>query len=505
MKKIIFTVLIVCFADVASAQGITFQMGEKTNKKAYDTKMIRIVEGMQDGQLFVVEPELKAISGPKSNPVKSVKVRLCDREWNDTKSITLSDSKKSGIGDAFRSGNRLHVVISKNVDKKLVVRHVAFNAQSLEIVNDEPLVDIPIQKNDEAFVWTVASPNGQYHSVVYAVWSEKGESKVVAMLFDNNMKKLWEQRLFYSDVFNVIVTDNGMVATMRIGMAGDDKSVTAFRVNLATANGEKHGEYVLNADVSDVALLNCDGDNVLAVVLEGKGGYGAIRVGTLGNRRYTGLWGLVFDLDKQQIRVGNRYPFTDEDIRTFSNDSKGTTYAKREIIFLRKVDDCTTPQGGAVLYQHAWHEETRNVKTGMTSNETVYSQGILLVQANMNGELTVSRLPQNNQNAGWPKVGADLFAYGNKLYVVTNESKDETDQYTPDQPAQRSKSLFMANAALAVYWFTPEGEGGKKMLEKEQKALLSTPLFAGEGGRFHFLTTSSLAPHISTLTLPANQ
>ena len=213
MKKIIFTVLIVCFTGVASAQGITFQMGEKTNKKAYDTKMIRIVEGMQDGQLFVVEPELKAISGPKSNPVKSVKVRLCDREWNDTKSITLSDSKKSGIGDAFRSGNRLHVVISKNVDKKLVVRHVAFNAQSLEIVNDEPLVDIPIQKNDEAFVWTVASPNGQYHSVVYAVWSEKGESKVVAMLFDNNMKKLWEQRLFYSDVFNVIVTDNGMGMT----------------------------------------------------------------------------------------------------------------------------------------------------------------------------------------------------------------------------------------------------------------------------------------------------
>ena len=110
MKKTIFTILIVCFAGVASAQGITFQMGEKTNKKAYDTKMIRIVEGMQDGQLFVVEPELKAISGPKSNPVKSVKVRLCDREWNDTKSITLSDSKKSGIGDAFRSGNRLHVV-----------------------------------------------------------------------------------------------------------------------------------------------------------------------------------------------------------------------------------------------------------------------------------------------------------------------------------------------------------------------------------------------------------
>ncbi len=502
MKKTILTLFIICLASVASAQNFKYQMGEKTNKKAYDTKMFRIAEGMHEGQLLVVEPELKAVSGIGINPVKSVKVRLCDIEWNDTKSVTLNNSKKCTIGEVFRTGNRFHVLISNNVDKKLTVRHVAFDAQNLDIVDDKSLAEVSLQKDDETAVWTISSPNGMYHGVVYAVWGKK-DRKVMAMLFDSEMNKLWERQLFYTDVLNVIVTDNGTLVTMRMGMVEDHKELTAFRVNMVTADGEKHGEYVLDADVSDVALLNCDGSRVLAVALEGKGGYGLLRMGALGSRQYTGLWGLVFDIDEQKIAVANRHPFTDEDIRNFCNDAEGATYNKREIYYIHKLDECITPQGGAALYQHAWHEETRNVRTGMTYNETVYSKGILLVQANMQGELIVSNIPQNNQNASWPKVGADVFVHGDKVYVFTNESKEESDKYTPGQPAKRSKSLVMANAALAAYWFTPDGQGAKKVIEKERKALLSTPLYAGQDGRFYFLTTSSLAPYISTITLPS--
>ena len=501
MKKIILTLFIVCLAGVASAQNINYQMGEKTNKKAYDTKMFRIAEGMQEGQLLVVEPKLKAMSGFGINPVKSVKVRLCDMEWNDTKSVTLNNTKKCTIGEAFRTGNRFHVLVSSDVDKKLTVRHIAFDAQNLDIIADKELADVPLQKDDETAVWTVCSPNGMYHGVVYAVWGKK-ERKVVAMIFDKEMNKLWERQLFYSDVLNVIVSDNGTLVTMRMGMVEDHKELTAFRVNMVTTDSEKHGEYVLDADVSDVALMNCDGSRVLAVALEGKGGYGLLRMGALGSRQYTGLLGLVFDLDEQRITVANRHPFTDEEIRTFCNDAEGSTYNKREIYYIQKVDECTTPQGGAVLYQHAWSEETRDIKTGMTYNETVYSKGILLVQSNMQGELTVNSIPQNNQNASWPKVGADVFVQGNRVYVFTNESKEESDEYTPNQPAKRSKSLLMANAALSAYWFTPDGQGAKKVIEKERKALLSSPLYAGQEGRFYFLTTSSMFPHISSVTLP---
>ena len=507
MKKIILTSLIVCLAGTMSAQNFNFQMGEKANKKAYESSMIRMAEGVQEGQLLVVEPELKpvAVGGYSANSVKAVKVRLCDMEWNDTKSITLDNTKKCRINEVFRTDNRFNILVSNDLNKKLTVRHVVMDAQNLDIVSDNLLAEVPLQKGDETLVWAVSSPNGQYHGVVYGVWGKKDYRKVVAMLFDQNMNKLWERRLAYSDVLDVIVTDDGTIATMRMGMVENNKDITAFRVNVANADGEKHGEFILDADVSEVALLGCENDKVVAVALEGKGGYGLLRIGVLGNRQYTGIWGLVFDLNEQNITVGNRHPFTDEEIRTFCNDSKGETYSKREIYFLRKVDQCLTPQGGAVLYQHAWHEETRNMKTGMTMSETVHSKGILLVQANMQGELTINGIPQNNQNASWPKVGADVFVHDGKVFVVTNESKEESDEYTPELPAKRSKSLIMANSALAVYWFTPDGQGAKKMLEKENKTILCTPLYAGSGDRFYFLAMSSIYPHICTVTLPSNQ
>lgn len=495
--------LAMCCTSIVAAQGIEYRMGETTNKAATQPTMVRIVEGADSGQLLVVEPKLKAVYTALSNPVKAIRVRLCDRDWKDSKSITIDDTKKYAIGDAFSTDGRLHVLLSCAEEQVLKVRHVALDASSLDILADKTMAEAQLMKGDETYVWLLASPNGLYHGVVYAVWSEKQESSVVAMLFDSAMNKRWEQRLEYSDVSDVIVTDDGTIVTIRMGAVEDNKSLTAFRINKATAEGVKHGQFVLNADVSDVALLNSQGGKVLATALEGEGGYGLLRLGSLGSRKYTGLWGLVFDLDKGEISVGNRHPFTDEELMALANGDEESTPDKRWLYYVGKLDCCQTANGGVALYQHSWHEATRDMRTGMTTSETVRCKGILVVQADMDGMLTVNRIPQNNQYANWPKVGADVFAHGKRIYVVTNESKDEADEYTPGRPAKRSKSFLFANTALAVYWFNPDGTAGKRVVERERKALLSSPLSKGHGNRFHFLTISSLAPYISTLTLPA--
>lgn len=501
MKRTLLFFLLAGIAGILTAQDIEFCMGEKTNKKAYSASMIKIAEGAQEGQLLVVEPELKAVAvgGYSANSVKALKVRLCDMEWKDVKSVTIPNSKGSLVEELFLTDGSMHTVVSAVADKKLKTRHLALDAQTLDVTVDELLVDESLEKGDESNVWSVSSPDGQYHGLVYAVWGKR-ESRAVAMLFDRNMNKLWEHSLAYSDVFHVIVTNSGSLVTMRMGMVEDNKDITAFRVQMVNAEGERHGEYILDADVSDVALLNAEGPRVLAVALEGKGGYGLLRMGTLGHRQYTGLWSLVFDIDRQEISVANRHPFTDDELLTLANEAAGAKVTDRSIYFVRKVDDCSTPQGGAALYQHAWKVETRDSR-GMSQSETVHSQGILLAQADMQGALTINRIPQNNQNAGWPDVGADVLAHGDRVYVVTNESKDESDEYTPDKPAKRSKSLLLANMAVAVYWFTPDGQGAKKVVERERKALLKTPLSAGQADRFYFLTTGSLSPHISMIKL----
>ena len=498
MRKIILTVLLMTYVGLVCGQDFQFRMGEKSNKKANAPTMIHILEGRQEGQLLLVEPILKAVTGPFSNPVKSITVRQCDMEWNDAASVTLADTKEHSLLAAFLSGDSLHILLSHGEKTLLRMRHVVLDARSLSVVSDNVLRDVSIQKGDEYKVWTANSLGGQYHGMVYAVWSKKGPSTAVAMMFDNNMNKLWESELEYSDIHDVLVTDGGTIATTRLGVIDDNKDITAFRINMANADGVKHGEFVLEADVSDMALLNTDGHKVLAVALEGKGGYGALRIGSLGNRSYTGVWGLVFDMDAQKISVSNRHAFTDEEIRLFENLSAGAKMLSQKIDYVRLLDYCTTPQGGAALYQRAWKVEVRR---GATSSETVHSVGILLVQADMRGELTINRIPQCNQNADWPKVGANVFPYNGKVYVLTNESKHETDEYTPDKPAQLSRSILMANAALALYWFTPDGQGAKQLLERERKAILYAPTYAGSNGRFYFLA-GAIHPCLSSITLP---
>lgn len=500
MKRIFFAFTALLLTVTVSAQRVDFRMSENSNKKAYSPTLIRLVEGMQMGEMLVVEPELKAVSGPMTNPVKALKVRLCDMEWNDTKSVVIDETKGVGIREAFRSGNRLHVLFCQEEKNLLKLRHVILDAQSLDIVADNALVDVTMNKGDEGYVWTATSPDGQYHGVVYAVWPKKGDAMAGVQMYDKEMNKLWDRPLAYSDIYQILVCDNATVATIRPGTIDNNNDITAFRLNIATAEGEKHGEFVLNADVSDVALMACEGGKVLATALEGKGGYGILRIGSLGSRSYTGVWGLVFDLNSQRISVSNRHPFDDDDIRLFDNLSADTKPLNHKTNYVRLLDHCTTPQGGAALYQRAWKEETRNTRTGMTMSETVHSMGIMMVQANMDGELTISSIPQNNQNADWPDVGADVFPYNGKVYVLTNESKHETDEYTPDNPAQRSRSLLMANAAVAIYWFTPDGKGAKQMLEKERKAILYSPAFAAGNGRFYFLA-GSIKPCLSSITI----
>lgn len=77
MRKIALTILLTLSVGLANGQEITFHQGEKSNGKAYAPTMIHIVEGLQEGQLLVMEPEFMAVSGPLTNPVKAVSVRQC--------------------------------------------------------------------------------------------------------------------------------------------------------------------------------------------------------------------------------------------------------------------------------------------------------------------------------------------------------------------------------------------------------------------------------------------
>ena len=93
-----------------------------------------------------------------------------------------------------------------------------------------------------------------------------------------------------------------------------------------------------------------------------------------------------------------------------------------------------------------------------------------------------------------------MLDHDGTICVITNESKDESPEYNPSIAAKRSKSLLMANAALAAYCFSPDGKGSKQMLASDGKYLIQSRLHRFGNGKYYFLSGGN-APQISYIIL----
>ena len=487
MKRL-FLLLAFAVCTVASAQQYTFRQAEEGFKKAYLPQSIRIVPGVQEGQVLTVEPKFNMF-----HTIKGIRIKLFDSELKEIQSIEIGDMKHAHIEHATRIGDNLHVVMGCVGKRNFYIKHLVVDATTLEVKSDSLLLNIDFSKKEDCYYRTVTSPNGQNLGVVYSLVDEKAkQAQTKALLFDNTMHKVWEQSLYYGALEQILLTDRGELVTSTL-VEDSESDGTVMLYNAADASGVKHGECVVKDDIQQMTLLQYAGGKVLATALEQQGG------GLLSKALYTGYHVYLFDMNEERLAVDNRHPFSGDDIRVLENEEKvDLTFLKTNHVCL--MDQISTPWGGAVLYHRMWMEGFQNMRTG-ASSEKVYSKGILVVNVDTLGNIVWSRgIMQNNQNASWPAVGADIFLHNGNLCVVTNESKKETDEYTPTQPAKSSSSFLLANCALSIYSFTPEGQGSKKMLATDGKFMLFSPVCAAENG-IYYLLTGGYSPQMSRLTI----
>lgn len=490
---------IACLTGVSNAQQIHFQQGDKSNKKAFLTHLIHIAEAPKKDKYLVVEPEIKF-----ANITKRIKVRMCDIDWNDEMVAEIPDTKKNEIEEIFLNGDRLHLLLSSEDDDILKLRHIELNGTTLDILSDSILTSKEFHSKESGWLCTASSPDGTMHCVVQ-VTNRKGDSpQAHAILFDDEMKPIWDQKLECGYIQQVIVTDRGEVVTATIGYTPDNKDVSVIRFNVADANGAKTMELLEKPTLLNIALLNYADGKIVATSLEGSGAY---RFSTqnydyvVGEDDFSGVYALCFDANTGRLVNSSTHTFTPDDMRVFENEDS-TTRVGSEINYISLVDKCTTPQGGAALYQRTWKSVTINNRTGATNATSVFRLGMLLFQVDMNGTITsTTPIRQNNQNTDGPKIGSEIFPYNGKVYLMTNESIHETDEYTPKVPAKGSRSIIKANTGLSIYTITTDGQVEKQTLEKERDAILLTPVFAGSNGKFHFISGGN-HKRLSTITIP---
>lgn len=480
MKKVFSILILAIIVSVASAQSISFQQGKKANKKAHAPKAIKILPGASDGQFIMVDPDVTAMGY-----VEGINVRLVDGDWNDIKRTEISNTADYDITNSFINGNNIHLVITKYDKGSFLARHISLNKSSLKIMSDSVLLNIKLSKGEECYYWTASSMEKNFYGLVYAVYSKKSNmASTKAILYDADMKKLCSEPLKNHGVHQMLVTENGEIVTATL--VGP-----VFSINVLDLEGAKAGNFEVKENVEQMSLLSYVDGKVVLTALESNGN---------GNKRkFSGFHAYQYDLEVDKLVVNNIHNFTESEIRVFLNEDVKSKVKSNSVDCIFRQDNLSTPDGGAVVYQRTWSETVRDMSTGMTS-EKITSMGVLMVKVNNNGEIVWTRgIMQNNQNAGNSIVGPILFNNGNNIYLLTNESKNEDDVYDPTKPAKRSKSLIFANSALAVYGFSPDGNGFKKMLEKDEKTMILGPLFNIGKDKFSLLT-GTISPKISTIS-----
>ena len=370
MKKIISLLLLTAVVGMAAAQNIAYQQGEKTNKKAYQSSMIKLLPGNKQGEIVSVEPELKAVTtmGDPNHSIKSVLVRLVDAEWNETQSVKIANTAEWGISDAFRTESKIHLLLDNVEKQNYTIRHVALDAATLQVSVDEHLMKTTLEKGSEGYFLTATSPDGQYHGVVFSALGKKNvviETRMI--LFDKEMNKVWEQKVDNNIAHKMLVSNQGDIVIYSMSFTDKSKDETVVRFNAANAQGVKYGEFVTADDIDQLALLQYKGGNLVATALEGQGGRSLIQFslpGHVAGRHYLAVHSYLFDMNVGRLTADNRHEFTDDEACVFFN-TKVPPIVKPD--FLTQVDHrrwrlCALPphmESGDAQHQDG-HDRQRN-------------------------------------------------------------------------------------------------------------------------------------------------
>ena len=493
MKRTILTFVLVILTVFVYGQTFQFQQGKKPNKKAYVSNVIRLLPSNTEGQVFLVEPDFNV-----ALKVKCIKASFVDMDWKASISVKLPNTQGNTIEGVFQSSEGYHIVLSNRESKLCVLRHLVLDASSLQITKDVVLHTAEIDGGKNGWYTTATSPNGQFFVAVYTCWNTKNKrvEQSQAMLYDNNMVLQWNYPTFSDGpAQQIFLSDNGSVIVSYMGY-NSNSNETMVRFTAADEFGVSQGGFVTVDNIEQLSIVQYSDGKVLATALESD-----IQRGLMKDKLcYLGARVYVYDMANSRLVADTPHTFTDDEMRVFLNEDKEKSVGKKCVDYVQPLHQIATTNGGAVLFQRIWSVETIDSRTGMKS-ETVHSKGLLLLKADMSGQIEwVRGIMRNNQNAKWPSVGADMLVQDDKIFVFINESEDESDEYNPQKPAKRSKSLIITNTALAAYWFTPDGQGSKKVIAKDGKYLLGSPLYNAGKGKYYLLT-SGASPKVSILQI----
>ena len=492
MKKTILSTIAIILSLTGLSQNITFSMGEKGNRAGYDPTTIIVDKAISPGNYYSVEPNYSIF-----RKTKGIMVREVTKDFSELHRVDIPNTKEDEIYHVHRNGNQMNILIIHCDKKQYSLRHVAVDLLSFTITSDSLIIDKKIGKKVYPYDWLAISPSGNYLAYIYAFVDEKNDqSEVLAMVFDRSMKRRWQRFLPVRTISQILVTDDGRLATA--GHLNDiDNNTAVIEASISDSLNTRNAFFSTKNVIGQLSLLNVYGDKLLMSALEcdkGIGWAGGFLSGFVVTHGavYTGFSTYLFDIGDSRVAGTESHTFDKEDARVFYNESIMSRIISDDINLLSARAQLPLTNGGAVLYGRTWKEKTTRTSTGATSS-TYHYMGMLLVKVDSTAHIVWTRpiMHSNGINADFSESAeTDIVSVDNDIILITNESASEPKTYEPNQAA--TGAFLISHGAIAAYRFSPEGNVTKKMLIDEGTNMIKTRLRLQDDGDFTFIASKAL-------------
>jgi|GEM_PF-1513928 len=468
MTKFLTAALISLSFTASTAQQVKINWGEESKTElvfnsfvnGQGTDMIKLCFESHGGGLFSGARKITPILVRYSDKLSELNVRKYEVDEDNMQFNTLLSVK----GKLYMFTNRY--------DKES--KSTTFYCQALDITTLNPVGKVitlgsfdAINKSSQSTVgYELSQDSSKILLFGLSPYSKKDNEKYYMAVYDNDMKKIWENtvelpyRDKYVTVFDKLVTNEGKVAIVikhydqevsRESISQDGERVPSYKTKFIVFDDSKSKpvEYILNINNKYVHTLQVTDDNANNLVLFG-----------LYKERYngyvSGFFVTTIDKTTKEATTKKMAAFPEELVEQVKKDKQGSDKERDpgfgpQFRLVDIVDRNDKSKDYLIEYSSEVYHPASSYYNGRTTVYTpaywVYRYGdIIDICTKANGSTVMTRIPKLQASTNIRMYSNfKALPYKDKLLLFYNDDKDNIDRditKKPDDVDKFHKSVF---------------------------------------------------------------
>lgn len=357
------------------------------------------------------------------------------------------------------------LLVDSSARGKTTILRAKLKTDPLSLEGMDTVDNYTYGRKDLCKVWGAVSPNGRYLAVLTIVqYRERKDYISVTKVFDENLDVVWAKDYAVGATEALYVDDNGTVYTMGLERTSNGMCILTNVMDQAGANSYRTDKQC--DPIHDMQIANVIGGKVLCL------GLVTMTTADPDEDVTSGVVTMVFDRDSGSMQSFKMRFFQNEDKNIFLNKNTKKVQREQDMPMIAPLGCIRMPYGTVVASGHRHH--LRYVNANGTVTDTYYGRGIHLIAFDTLGNVKwVRNLRRNDKtDIADEMLELQMFAVGDKAYVLKNEDVDDPEEYVITEEADEYEVGDKSN--LVLYELSADGEVSKTFLERKTKHALAS-------------------------------